>query len=305
MSDFASLLCGVPQGSVLGPMKFCLYLPPLGAILRHHNIDYHIYADDTQLYISFKCKDPLKSLTKLNMCISDIRVWMIKNKLKINDSKTEFIIFRSTLLKQNLSDLSVRVGDMQVSPSSKVRYLGVVFDQYLTFHGHSVKFSFFFLLILRIHKPALIIILMYPPPSCPAEAFSDIISRRPALILSIPSPMSNVIILGDFNFSDINWTNPDMSSQYAIPLISLSDCLFLNQQFSVPNRKSSILDLMFSPDYFINSIDVTDSVLSNYNSENFYPVFATLLLFANPQTIFVMLLSQLISGYLIGQLFLY
>ena len=52
--------------------------------LRHHNIGYHIYADDTQLYISFKCKDPLESLTKLNMCISDIRVWMIKNKLKIN-----------------------------------------------------------------------------------------------------------------------------------------------------------------------------------------------------------------------------
>ena len=61
---------------------------------------------------------------------------MIKNELKINDSKTEFIIFLSPLLKQNLSDLSVSVGDMQVSPSSKVRDLGVVFDKYLTFHDH-------------------------------------------------------------------------------------------------------------------------------------------------------------------------
>ena len=54
---------------------------------------------------------------------------MIKYKLKINDSKTEFIIFLSPLLKQNSTQL-------QVSPSSKVRDLDVVFDQYLTFHDH-------------------------------------------------------------------------------------------------------------------------------------------------------------------------
>ena len=72
----------------------------------------------------------MESLTKLNVCISDIQVCMI------NDSKTKFIISRSPLLKQNLSYLPVRVGDMQVSPSSKVRDLGVVFDQYLTFHDH-------------------------------------------------------------------------------------------------------------------------------------------------------------------------
>ena len=59
-----------------------------------------------------------------------------KKKLKINDSKTEFIIFLSPLLKQNSSDLSVSVGDMQVSPSPKVRDLGVLFGQYLTFHDH-------------------------------------------------------------------------------------------------------------------------------------------------------------------------
>ena len=58
---------------------------------------------------------------------------MIKNKLKINDSKTEVIIFLSPLLKQNLSDLSISAGDSQVFPSSKVRDLGVVFDQYLTY----------------------------------------------------------------------------------------------------------------------------------------------------------------------------
>ena len=117
-------------------MKFCLYLIPLGAILRHHNIGYHIYVDDTHSIFQFKCKDPLESLTKLNMCISHSRVWMILNKLKINDSKTELIIFRSPLLKQNSSDLSISVGDTQVSPCYNVRDIVGVFDQYLTFHDH-------------------------------------------------------------------------------------------------------------------------------------------------------------------------
>ena len=105
LSDFASLICGVPQSSVLGPMKFYLYLLPLAAILRKHGIGYHIYADDTQLCISFKSDKPLESLEKLNSCISDIRVWMIKQKLKINDAKTEYIIFRSLQLRTDLTQL--------------------------------------------------------------------------------------------------------------------------------------------------------------------------------------------------------
>ena len=120
MSGVDNIVCGVPQGSVLCPLKLCLYLLPLGAILKYHGIGYHIYADDTQLYnllplgailkyhgigyhiyaddtqlyILFKCNNPLASLSKLNNCISDIRVGMIKNKLKINYSKTVIYCFQ-------------------------------------------------------------------------------------------------------------------------------------------------------------------------------------------------------------------
>ena len=61
---------------------------------------------------------------------------MIKNTLKINDSKTEFIIFRSPLLKTDLSGVSIRVGDSQISSSSKVRDLGVIFDDCLSLDAH-------------------------------------------------------------------------------------------------------------------------------------------------------------------------
>ena len=125
MSDLARIICGVSQGSVLGPPKFCLYLLPLCTILKHHNIGYHIYATDTQLYISFKCNDPLATLRKLNSCISDI-----------NDSKTEFIVLRSPQAKQDFSSLSISVGDSIMLQSSKVRDLGVIFVQSLSFDDY-------------------------------------------------------------------------------------------------------------------------------------------------------------------------
>ena len=92
-------------------------------------------------------------------------------------------------------------------------------------------------------------------PSAPAEAFNDIVGSSQALILSKPSPLPNIIMFGEFNFPDINWTSPDLSCTYAIPLISLLDCICLNQQVLEPTRKSNILY------NFINSID---GVLSDH-----------------------------------------
>ena len=130
-SAMQDLLFGVPQGSVLGPLVFCIYTLPLCAILRHHNIDYHIYADDTQLYCSFDSNLASDTLDKIMLCIKDIRSWMIQNKLKINDDKTEFLVLSSPRAHVN-KDLSLQIGGASIVPSSKCRNLGVVFDQHMT-----------------------------------------------------------------------------------------------------------------------------------------------------------------------------
>ena len=63
--------------------------------MRHHDIYFHNYADDNQLYVSFDLSNHNVDLDRMNLCISDLRIWLITNKLKINESKTEFLIITS------------------------------------------------------------------------------------------------------------------------------------------------------------------------------------------------------------------
>ena len=135
-SEHKSLLYGVPQGSVLGPIIFCVYTLPLGRIIQSHGIAYHIYADDTQFLQPFNISDPSPALHKLEHCISDIRKWMIENQLKINDDKTELIRITSKPKKQCASDCSIQIGHCTVTPSPSARNLGVIFVSIMSMDAH-------------------------------------------------------------------------------------------------------------------------------------------------------------------------
>ena len=69
-----------------------LYADPLGHVIAEHDVEHHLYADDTQIYISLSGSEALESLTDLESCLTDVFTWMTNSKLMLNPSETEFII---------------------------------------------------------------------------------------------------------------------------------------------------------------------------------------------------------------------
>ena len=94
---------------------FSDYSSPVASIIRSHGVSVHCYADDTQLYAAFDVEEESAVLDKLEKCISALRIWMNENRLKLNDSKTEFMVLGT---KHRLKTTSIAVGDAQI-PSCK------------------------------------------------------------------------------------------------------------------------------------------------------------------------------------------
>ncbi|CAL4066635.1 unnamed protein product, partial [Meganyctiphanes norvegica] len=131
-SELRQISCGVPQGSVLGPLLFILYINDLHKACSLGNT--RIFADDTNIF--FKCKNTDEITSKGNEIMLHLNKWFIANKLTLNSEKSNFVIFRSN--RKGITNLpeEIKFENSTIKRAKSVKYLGVILDEHLNWNEH-------------------------------------------------------------------------------------------------------------------------------------------------------------------------
>ena len=128
-SEKHNLWCGVPQGSVAGPLLFIMFTTPLQDIVSAHNISCMVYADDMQLYLTLDDVDRSTAVQRMENCLRNVRIWALQNKLSLK--KTELLHCHSKY-SSNFPQISLEMEESIIKPSNMARNLGVIMDSTLS-----------------------------------------------------------------------------------------------------------------------------------------------------------------------------
>ena len=126
--------CGVPQGSILGPLLFSIYVNGLPEILRHCSTE--CYVDDKKLLVSFNLHDSQRIVQEMNEDLLQVRNWCFGDRLLLNQDKSKLIALGSRQMISKLPEFHFSLLGKDISPLQSARDLGVTLDSNLTFDNH-------------------------------------------------------------------------------------------------------------------------------------------------------------------------
>ena len=135
VSSVLPLSHGVPQGTILSPLLFCIYTNDIPAIPLSSNID--SYVDDSKLFLTFSMKDIKQTITKLENDLRSVAKWCFEHQLLINPNKTKFLLIGSRPMLQNLpANISLNFLKQTINPVTSAKDLGTTFDSNLSYNEH-------------------------------------------------------------------------------------------------------------------------------------------------------------------------
>ena len=134
VSDLKHTAYGVPQGSILGPALFNIYLNDLPTIPHFGSLE--SYVDDSKLYLSFPVKDVSTIVKQINEDLSRIASWCCHNHLLINPDKTKLLVMGTRQMLQKLPNLHITLLGKEIAPVASARDLGVQVDATLSYNEH-------------------------------------------------------------------------------------------------------------------------------------------------------------------------
>ena len=130
----------MPQGSVVGPFCFPLYTSPLFTIANKHKCQMHMYADDTQLYMSCKVVESEAAVLHMEDCVAEVKQWMKENFLKLNDSKTQVVLLSKHSRSKDVTHIrTINIGNSSVNAMPRAKNIGCILDSNLTIEAQVVN----------------------------------------------------------------------------------------------------------------------------------------------------------------------
>src|SRR5688572_21657149 len=157
-SVWAPVVCGVPQGSALGPLLFILYTADLYDVVASLGPTSHQFADDLQLYLSCRPDDSVVCAQQMYCALAMVHDWMSANRLRLNPTKSQFIWFGTTRVRCSIDQNALASASLIGQSCDVVRDLGVLLGGGLTmadYVSHISRISYYELRQIRVMRRAL------------------------------------------------------------------------------------------------------------------------------------------------------